>query len=108
MNTRFKVKLNCIEDVKEFVNIVSKFESGIDAISGRYIVDAKSIMGVFSLNLMVPFEVMIHSADNAEIVNFCERMEKFKYEDCEEYILQVHVRMRQTKENSGEKRLQKS
>ena len=45
------ILLNTINDVKNFVNIVSKYEFEVDLTSGRYVIDAKSIMGIFSLDL---------------------------------------------------------
>ncbi len=59
--TTFNVKLSTIENVKDFVNIVSKYDYEIDLKSGRYVVDAKSIMGIFSLDLMNKIEVTVHS-----------------------------------------------
>ena len=61
----FDVVLKSITDVKNFVNIVNKYDFEIDLISGRYVVDAKSIMGIFSLDLAKPIKVEIH-ADNCE------------------------------------------
>ena len=49
--TKTTVNLQAINDVKEFVNIVMKYDFDIDLVSGRYAVDAKSIMGIFSLDL---------------------------------------------------------
>ncbi len=60
-----KVKLDSIKSVQQFVNAVSKFSGEIDLKSGRYIVDAKSIMGIFSLDLMQPVEMTVH-ADSAD------------------------------------------
>ena len=60
----FTISLNSINDVKEFVNIVSKYEFDIDLISGRYVVDAKSIMGIFSLNLSKPIRVEAQTDDD--------------------------------------------
>ncbi len=62
---QFKIKLSTIENVKYFVNIVSKYDYEIDLKSGRYVVDAKSIMGIFSLDLMNEIEVTAHS-ENCE------------------------------------------
>ena len=59
------ILLNTINDVKVFVNMVSKYDFDVDLISGRYAVDAKSIMGIFSLDLSKPIKVEIHS-DNCE------------------------------------------
>ena len=49
--TKATVSLQAINDVKDFVNIVMKYDFDIDLVSGRYAVDAKSIMGIFSLDL---------------------------------------------------------
>ena len=54
MKTEVKIRLSSIEDVRNFVELVRQFEGDIDLSSGRYIVDAKSIMGIFSLDLMNP------------------------------------------------------
>ncbi|MDD2955663.1 MAG: HPr family phosphocarrier protein [Oscillospiraceae bacterium] len=59
------IMLNTINDVKLFVNIVSKYDFDVDLVSGRYAIDAKSIMGIFSLDLSKPIKVEIHS-DNCD------------------------------------------
>lgn len=59
------IKLSTIEDVKKFVNAVTLFNGDADLSSGRYVVDAKSIMGIFSLDLANPIALTIHS-DNAD------------------------------------------
>lgn len=61
----FMIKLATLEDVRRFVNIVTAFEGDIDLKSGRYTVDAKSIMGIFSLDLLSPVEMTIH-CDNCD------------------------------------------
>ncbi len=61
--TKTTVLLQAINDVKEFVNIVMKYEFDIDLVSGRYAVDAKSIMGIFSLDLSKPIELNAHTDD---------------------------------------------
>lgn len=61
---KFEMLLNSINDVKDFVNTVSKYDFDVDLVSGRYVVDAKSIMGIFSLDLSKPISVEVHS-DNA-------------------------------------------
>ncbi len=63
-----KISLNSIDKVKSFVNVISQFDSDFDLISGRYVIDAKSIMGIFSLDLAQPIDLTIHSDDDAEIV----------------------------------------
>lgn len=62
------ISLNSIDKVKSFVNTISKFDSDFDLISGRYVIDAKSIMGIFSLDLSQPIELTIHADDDAEIL----------------------------------------
>ena len=63
------IRLNTINDVKQFVNTVSKCDYDVDLISGRYAVDAKSIMGIFSLDLSKEIEMEIHSDDCADFLN---------------------------------------
>lgn len=55
------ILLNTINDVKVFVNTVMKYEFDVDLISGRYAIDAKSIMGIFSLDLSKPIMLEAHS-----------------------------------------------
>ncbi len=63
-----QISLNSIEKVKSFVNDIAKFDSDFDLVSGRYVIDAKSIMGIFSLDLSKPIELNIHSDDDAKIL----------------------------------------
>ena len=60
-----EIRLSTIADVRDFVNIVSATDIDIDLSSGRYIVDGKSIMGIFSLDLLSPIKLTVHS-DNAD------------------------------------------
>ena len=59
------IRLSTIADVRDFVNAVAAFDGEVDLSSGRYVVDGKSIMGIFSLDLLSPIKLTIHS-DNAE------------------------------------------
>ena len=59
------IKLSLTEDIKDLVRITSKYPYDIDLKSGGYIVDGKSILGIFSLNLNEPIEVEVHS-DNCD------------------------------------------
>lgn len=70
----FNILLSSINDVKDFVNIVSKYDFDVDLTSGRYVVDAKSIMGIFSLDLSKPIKVDVHD-DNGDA--FVAELEKF-------------------------------
>ncbi len=58
-----KICLNSIEKVKSFVNDITKFDVDFDLVSGRYVIDAKSIMGIFSLDLSKPIDLSIHAED---------------------------------------------
>lgn len=58
-----RILLSTINDVKRFVNVVSKYDFDVDLISGRYAIDAKSIMGIFSLDLSKPITLEVHSED---------------------------------------------
>ena len=59
--TTTKIRINTIEDVKNFVSVVTGVEFDVDIVSGRYAIDAKSIMGIFSLDLSKELELRIHS-----------------------------------------------
>lgn len=72
----FELMLGSINDVKDFVNIVSKYDFDVDLTSGRYVVDAKSIMGIFSLNLSKPIKVEVHSDDCDKFLNEVDRFVK--------------------------------
>ncbi len=55
------LKLDSIDKVKKFVNTVALFEGDFDLTSDRYVVDAKSIMGIFSLDLSSPIKLTVHT-----------------------------------------------
>jgi len=62
------ITLNSIEKVKQFVNTINTYDSEFDLSSGRYIIDAKSIMGIFSLDLSTPLRLDIYNDDCLEAV----------------------------------------
>ena len=59
------IKLSLTENVKTFVNIVSRYPYDVDLRAGRHVVDAKSILGIFSLDLSKPVTVEVY-ADNCD------------------------------------------
>ena len=61
-----QISLNSIDKVKSFVNAITQFEFDFDLVSGRYVIDAKSIMGIFSLDLSKPIELVIHAEDHLD------------------------------------------
>ena len=62
------ISLNSIDKVKSFVNEISKFNNDFDLVSGRYVIDAKSIMGIFSLDLSKPISLNIHADENMNAI----------------------------------------
>lgn len=63
-----QISLNSIDKVKSFVNDITKFNNDFDLVSGRYVIDAKSIMGIFSLDLSKPIKVEAHSDDCEDLL----------------------------------------
>ena len=61
-----KISLNSIDKVKSFVNDITIFDYFFDLVYGRFVIDAKSIMGIFSLDLSKPIDLNIHADDNVE------------------------------------------
>lgn len=70
------IKLNSIDDVKEFCAQTNNCKFDVDVLSGRYAVDAKSIMGIFSLDLTKEVEMVVH-ADDDESEDFFDGIKKY-------------------------------
>ena len=70
-----QISLNSIDKVKSFVNDISKFDIDFDLVSGRYVIDAKSIMGIFSLDLSKPIDLNIHA--DSDIENILSILEQY-------------------------------
>lgn len=68
------IMLATINDVKNFVSEVTQCEYDVDLLSGRYAVDAKSIMGIFSLDLSKEIRLEAHTEDASE---FFERIKQY-------------------------------
>ena len=77
MKTKLVLNLNTLDKVKDFTNETNKFNSDIDIIRDRYVIDAKSVLGIYIIDLTKPVTVKINSDDKAEIARFNERMEQF-------------------------------
>ena len=71
-----QISLNSIDKVKSFVKEITKFDHYFDLVSGRYVIDAKSIMGIFSLDLSKPIDLNIH-ADGAALDNVMQIISKY-------------------------------
>ena len=70
-----QISLQMANQVKTFVSIVQKYSYEIDLRSDRYVVDAKSILGIFSLDLSKPLTVEIHSDNCNELLNELKNFE---------------------------------
>ena len=64
--TSVKVSLSFIDKVKAFVNDISGFQADFDLVAGRYVIDAKSIMGIFSLDISKPIDLNIYAEENMD------------------------------------------
>lgn len=74
------ISLNTIDKVKSFVNEASSINADIDLISGRYVIDAKSIMGIFSLDLSKPIDMRlsyVHDDEEIETEKFNSLAKKY-------------------------------
>ncbi len=71
------ISLNSIDKVKSFVNDITKFDCDFDLVSGRYVIDAKSIMGIFSLDLSKPITLNVH-ADDTSIEPIMSVLERYQ------------------------------
>ena len=69
-----KIRLNGVDDIRAFVNAVATYEYDIDLRGGRYVVDGKSIMGIFSLDLSAPIEMVVYGDKEDELI---ARVQKF-------------------------------
>ena len=74
-----KVSLNSIDKVKQFVNDINRYTYDFDLVSGRYVIDAKSIMGIFSLDLSQPIDLNIH-ADGADLEEVLKTLSVYEVE----------------------------
>lgn len=72
-----KIRLSSIEAVRDFVEIVRKYDAEVDLSSGRYVVDAKSIMGIFSLDLLNPITLTAYVDD-------CDKL----FDELKDYIVE--------------------
>ena len=78
--TSVKVSLSSIDKVKAFVNDISGFPADFDLVAGRYVIDAKSIMGIFSLDISKPIDLNIY-ADDGEIGDIMTALKPYLVEE---------------------------
>ena len=77
--TSVTVNINSIDKVKRFVSAITSFDNDFDLVCDRYVIDAKSIMGIFSLDLSKPIDLNIH-ADGAALDSVMEIIDKYTVE----------------------------
>ena len=75
-----RISLNTVDLVKDFVSEVTRFDAGFDLVSGRYVIDGKSLMAIFSLNLSKPIDLNIH-CDDEQIDEILEALNPFMVKD---------------------------
>lgn len=73
----FYIKVDSVDKVKDFVKATNKIVPDMDLIVGRYIIDAKSIMGIFSVDLTRKICLKIHSDNEKECTEIRKKLEKF-------------------------------
>lgn len=76
-----KIRLSSIQDVRMFVDTVTKYNIDVDLSSGRYVVDAKSIMGIFSLDLLSPITLTAQTDDAAQVEALLADLKDFIVEE---------------------------
>ena len=76
--TQVKVSLNSMEKVKSFVNDITGFKADFDLVSGRYVIDAKSIMGIFSLDLSKALDLNCREIDDETFNNLVSVLKERK------------------------------
>ena len=75
MMNEMNIMLSNVADIRNFVNCVILTDYDVDLVQGRYTIDAKSIMGIFSLDLLSPIRLVAHSENTADLF---AKIEKFK------------------------------
>ena len=71
------IRLSSIQDVRSFVDTVTKYNMDIDLSSGRYVVDAKSIMGIFSLDLLNPIKLSAQTDKEEDVKALLDDLQAF-------------------------------
>lgn len=77
----YKIKLDTLEKVKKFASKIETFENDIDIMCGRYVVNAKSVIAIFSLDLRSVLKVIIHDASLSDVAKFEKVMEEFRVDE---------------------------
>ena len=76
MKTTKKIKFETFDKVNQFVRFITDFESDIDVVSGRYVVNAKSIMGIYSLDLSKELDLNIYENIEGETEKIVQKLKE--------------------------------
>ena len=77
----YKIKLDTIEKVKKFTSVIETFENDIDIMQGRYVINAKSVIAIFSLDLTKVLKVIIHDATVKDTARLEEILKEFRTDE---------------------------
>lgn len=77
----YKIKLDTIDNVKKFVSVIETFENDVDIMLGRYVINAKSIIAIFSLDLTKVLKVIIHDATLQDVSRLEKVLEEFRVDE---------------------------
>lgn len=75
------IRLNTIDDANNFVKVIDKYDYDVDAVYGRYVIDAKSIMGLLSLGIPKKINIIIHTSNNNVIKQFTSDISEWTMEE---------------------------
>ena len=81
MNNEFTIVINTVDMANKLVGVCNEFEDDIDIVSGKHIIDAKSIMGILSYDLTKKLKIRIHSENQYTIARFINSIKDFKTDD---------------------------
>lgn len=77
----YEIKLDTIDKVKKFTSVIGTFENDIDIMLGRYVINAKSVIAIFSLDLTKVLKVLIHDASLSDVARFEKVIEEFRVDE---------------------------
>ena len=72
-----KILINTIDKVERFVDIISKFDNNFDMVYGKYVIDAKSIMGLFCLDIREPHTLQIYESTEDNMNDVLDAIQAF-------------------------------
>ena len=77
----FKIKLDTIDKIKKFSSAILTFENDIDIMQGKYVINAKSVIAIFSLDLTNIIKVIIHDASIEDVARLEKVLKEFRVDE---------------------------